>query len=126
MVAEVKQENNYVLLIVIIAAILFFVVVLPMIEAKNSKENLTNVGSNDQIVKIDQNLCSRQCCKQTQWPLPEELKTKDIPEEKLSNYVGSNFSCNYGNGSGCLCVSKENINYLSNRGNNAGSNMCSM
>jgi hypothetical protein len=127
MVFETKPNlnDNYILLIIIGAAILFFVFVMPMIESRNTKENLSNVNADSQIPKIDTNICSKQCCKHAQWPLPNELLSKDIPEEKLANYVGSNFSCNFGSGSGCLCLTKDNFDYLAKRGTNAGSNMCS-
>ena len=117
-----KLSNNQVLIIVILGAILFFVFILPMIdekcrnENKEMKESLEN--TNNHGPKIDQSLCSRSCCKHAQWPLPEELMTKEIPEEQLSNYVGNNFSCNNGSGSGCLCLTKSQYDYLASRGNN--------
>jgi hypothetical protein len=42
-----------------------------------------------------------------------------VNENKKENYIGSNLSCNSGSGSGCLCVTKKDINYLSDRGFNA-------
>lgn len=124
-----KLKNNQILSVVVLGAIIFFVFILPMIEKRYSEEEnrmtegLTNIGDEN---KIDTNLCSRQCCKHTQWPVDHNLHEKNIPEEQLKNYVPTNFSCNFGSGSGCLCVSKEQYNYLSNRGTNAGhtSNLC--
>jgi hypothetical protein len=52
------------------------------------------------------------------------LNEKTIPDDQLKNYIGSNMSCNFGNGSGCLCVSKDDFNYLAERGGNSGSGMC--
>jgi hypothetical protein len=113
-----KLNNNQILGLVILGAILFFIFVMPVIDSTNTKEKLTNI---DTITKIDKNICSKQCCKHAQWPVPHDMKSNDIPEEQLSNYVGTNFSCNFGEGSGCLCVTKDEFNYLSGRGGNAGS-----
>ena len=122
-----KMSNNQVLVYVILGAILFFVFILPMIDYYNNnysnsiKESLSNTM---EIRKLDKNICSKQCCKHTQWPVPHDLHKKDIPEEEMKNYVGTNFSCNFGSGSGCLCVSKDDFNYLANRGNNTGGVSC--
>ena len=46
-------------------------------------------------------------------------KIKKNAKVKLnSNYVSSNMSCNFGKNSGCVCLSKDNFNYLENHGNN--------
>ena len=68
---------------------------------------------NDNILKLDTNTCSKSCCKFTQWKLPDELE-QNI--NKNNYIVPTNFSCNFGNGSGCVCMTKKNFNYLSNRG----------
>lgn len=74
----------------------------------NIQEKLNNVENND-IKKIDQNICSKSCCNYNQY---------GKNDKKDNKYVSSNFFCNYGQGSGCLCVSKDDLNYLSSRGNN--------
>lgn len=123
-----RSKNNDFILYAILGAIIFFLFVLPRInnnkpkpKTKLVKERLEN--TND-IQKMDENLCSKQCCKFVQWPVPHDVKVGDIPEEQLKNYIPSNLSCNYGsnNGGGCLCVTKDNFNYLSQRGGNAGGN----
>jgi hypothetical protein len=122
-----KKSNNNVLLLVILGAIIFFVFVMPKLDDANNKEHLNNLEKLINIeptVKLDKNICSRQCCKFSQWPVPHDLNEQTIPEDQLKNYIGSNFSCNYGNGSGCLCVSKDDFNYLADRGGNSGSSMC--
>jgi hypothetical protein len=83
-------------------------------------EHLTNLfdSSSSDIKKLDQNKCSKQCCGQTQWPLPIDLRTKDMTDEEAANYVPTNFSCNLGNGGGCLCVTKNDFNYLAAHGLN--------
>jgi len=72
-------------------------------------EHLNNTIPNN--MKIDLNPCSQSCCKQTQWLPPF------INNNISSEYIGSNFSCNFGNGSGCVCFTKENSKFLENRGN---------
>jgi len=128
MESQFKKSDNNVLLLVILGAIIFFVFIMPMIDRANAseeaklKEHLNN--TNEPAVKIDKNMCSRQCCKFSQWPVPHDLHEKTIPDDQLKNYIGSNLSCNFGSGSGCLCVSKDDFNYLANRGGNSSSQMC--
>jgi len=111
--------NNQILVIVILGAILFFCFILPMIESDKKNEKLTNTDETlNHGPKMDQNLCSRACCKHTQWPLPEELKSKDLSEDELKKYIGNNFSCNNGAGSGCMCMDQSQFNYLVSRGQN--------
>ena len=74
-------------------------------------EHLDNIIPNN--MKIDLNPCSQSCCKQTQWLPPFINNNNNISSE----YIGSNFSCNLGNGSGCVCFTKENSKFLENRGN---------
>ncbi len=129
MESQIKLNNNQVLTMVLLGAVFFFIFVMPMIESKHKKDlNKLKEGfdnkSDKEIMKLDKNICSSQCCKQTQWPVPHDAKTGPIPKDQLDNYIGTNFSCNFGNGSGCLCVAKDDFNYLANRGGNAGSEMC--
>ena len=122
-----RSRDNDFILYAILGAIIFFLFVLPKLENKKPtakkqvKERLENTNA---IQKIDENICSKQCCKFVQWPVPHDVKVGDIPEEQLKNYIPSNLSCNYGsnNGGGCLCITKDNFDYLSQRGGNAGSN----
>lgn len=73
-------------------------------------EKLDNIFDND-ITKIDMNKCSKSCCKHAQWNIPFITQNPDY-----NNFIGSNFSCNFGDGSGCLCVTKNDMNVLTNRG----------
>ena len=118
------KSNNQTLFLVILGAIVFFVFILPMIDNQNDikklKESLDNT---DDIRKLDKNLCSKQCCRHSQWPVPEDVVGKQLPQDEMDNYIGTNLMCNLGNGGGCLCVSKDDFNYLASRGSNAG-NMC--
>ena len=112
-------SNNEVLMYAIVLGAIFFLFVLPKIEKKYHQEedemiekmtSLINAKKNE-IKKLDRNKCSRDCCLHTQWPAPH------MPEKKSDKYVGSNFMCN-GNGGGCLCVSKDDKDYLAKRGLN--------
>jgi hypothetical protein len=124
-----KLNNNLVLALVLLGAVFFFIFVMPAIEFNRKKDlNKLKEGFNNksdkEIRKLDKNMCSTQCCNHSQWPVPHDAKTGPIPKDKLNNYIGTNFSCNFGNGSGCLCVTKDDFNYLADRGGNSGSNMC--
>ena len=80
------------------------------------KENLDNnnkiTNSEYNKFKLDLQPCSYNCCKHIQWPLPKELD-KNNPN---NDYISSNFFCNNGKGSGCVCLNKNNLNFLSNKG----------
>ena len=120
-----NYRPNIILICVIILAILFFTFIMPIVEKYNNvdnkifKENLENVLQ-DVPVKIDTNKCAKSCCLHTEWPLPPELQQQDLSPEELKKYIPSNFSCNFGskNGSGCVCYTKEDSNYLTNKGGN--------
>ena len=124
MESQIKKNNN-VLILVILGAIIFFIFIMPMIDRANISEESKlkeNLNNTEPSVKLDKNMCSKQCCKFSQWPVPHDLNEKNIPEDQLKDYVGSNMSCNFGNGSGCLCVTKDDLNYLASHGGN--STMC--
>lgn len=61
--------------------------------------------------EIDKNTCSKSCCKFNQWETPINVKEPD-------NIIPSNFMCNHGSGSGCVCFTKDNFNLLASRGGN--------
>ncbi len=124
------NTNNKVLMFVLLGAVLFFIFVMPTLDKNNNKElaklkeGLENISSN---TKLDQNLCSRQCCKHVQWPVPGELTAGNMTPEQLANFIPSNLTCSNGDSSGgCLCIKKEEFNFLANRGTNAGVNTCGL
>jgi hypothetical protein len=124
METNIRINDNQTLVLVILFAVIFFVFILPMIDNKNRKnidELRENLGNVNQIKKFDLNQCSKDCCKHVQWPLPNDIRSKNVDE----NVIGTNFTCNLGSGSGCLCVTKDDFNYLASRSTNAGTNMCS-
>ena len=128
MQSQKKLNDNLVLATVLLGAVLFFIFILPTLQCKQEKD-LNDIkekfaNESDDIRKLDKNICSKQCCNHSQWPVPDDAKTGPIPKEKLAEYIGSNLSCNFGEGSGCLCVTKDDFNYLTNRGGNSENNMC--
>ena len=113
-----NSNDNNIILYAVIVGVIFFVFVLPRLEKrfaredrklKEKMESLANCTK--KIRKLDTNKCSRSCCRYTQWPAPH------MPTLKDSKYVGSNLMCN-GNGGGCLCVTKEDKDYLARRAQN--------
>lgn len=129
------SDCNKVLVFVILGVIIYFFIIQPTFDnmCKNDivkmKEKLANLDDLNKFdvnntMKIDNNVCSKQCCKHVQWPVPNELKTNDMSATDANNYISSNFFCNNGKGSGCLCVTKENLNTLVTRGSNTNNNVC--
>ena len=75
------------------------------------------------LTKLDNLKCSHQCCKHTQWPVPFDPVSEDskiLTDAQVDKVIGNNFSCNVGDGSGCLCVEQKDFDVLSNRSGNAG------
>ncbi len=115
--------GNKILFYGILIGIVFFVVILPLIDNCNIKgeefESLPKT-KND-ILKIDTNKCAKSCCLNSNWELPPELQSKDMPKNELAKYIPTNYSCNFGSNpsSGCVCVTKKDKNILTSRGGNA-------
>ena len=126
------KNKNQVLVLAILLIIIFFIFILPKIDASNKKEQaqlqktiLEKLGNTDtNPPKIDKLICSKQCCKHTQWPVPKDMLTHDMTDEQASKFIGTNMTCNLGNGSGCVCATKDDFNYLATRGANGGTNVC--
>ena len=136
---EAKLSNsqcNQTLLYIIIGTIIFFFIILPMINKCSYTENLTNIiedrmtaypdktvpfmtnTKGDIPLRMDLNKCSKLCCKQTQW-LPDNMKINNPDTDK---FIGTNYSCNNGDGSGCVCTTQDDFNIIANRGST--SNIC--
>ena len=123
-----KINDPKLLFILICICIAFFVFILPMLDNKNMSEKfeLQEQFDNLNIAKIDKNICSRQCCKFTQWPVPFNTQdpssgnqdpSSSNQDSNSSNFIGSNLTCNYGQtGGGCVCYKKSDNDYLANRG----------
>jgi hypothetical protein len=110
------MNNNNIFLFFLLIGIIFFVFYLPIIDNENLIDQNNFKEKFDSLTKIDKNICSQQCCKFTQWPVP--FNTSD-PNSTVdySKYIGSNFSCNSSfSGGGCLCIDKNDYNFLGNHG----------
>lgn len=111
-----KEDNK--IMYAIIFGVIFFMFILPeMNKCKcncTTSENMSSLIDQepDTIKKLDTNKCSKTCCLHTQWPV------QHIPPNTNSKYVASNLMCNGNNGSGCLCVTEDDKNYLTHRGLN--------
>ena len=118
-----KITDKKLLFILIFICIVFFVFILPMLDNKNMTEQFELQEKFENIVKIDKNICSLDCCKFTQWPVP--FNTQDpTSSNDTGNYIGSNLTCNYGQtGGGCVCYTKSDNDYLANRGQDSKSNV---
>ena len=117
---KLSDKNTFIILLCI--GIFFFFIIMPYLDKLNSKEqidNFTDLLAGNNIRKLDQNICSTQCCKHTQWPVPFNTTDPNVDPKIFKDYIGSNLSCNNGQtGGGCLCVNKKDYEYLSNHGEN--------
>jgi hypothetical protein len=118
--SKLSDKNTFIILLLV--GIFFFFLIMPYLDKLNFQEqtdNFTDLMLNDNIAKIDQNICSTQCCKHIQWPVPFNTNDPNVDPNLFKDYIGTNFSCNNGpTGGGCLCVSKKDYEYLSNHGLN--------
>jgi hypothetical protein len=116
-----KISDKKIFVILFLICFVFFIFVLPMLDKKNITERfeIREKFDNLNIPKIDKNICSRQCCKFTQWPVSFNTEDPNSSKTDLSNFIGSNFTCNYGEtGGGCVCYKKSDNDYLANHGQN--------
>lgn len=84
--------------------------VLPYAEQKNTEDYYPK----DTKLLFADNKCCKSCCKNL-WPLPFDAGDCDTCGNK---YIASNYMCQGKNGSGCVCVTKEEGDYLDRRANN--------
>lgn len=105
----VKINNNKKFyLYILILLILIIIFYLLFIKYKNYFEYFSyNLG-----------VCSSNCCA-TQWNIPNNLKSNDnIDPDNNPKYIRANMSCNNGvNNTGCVCLTQESKDLLTNRGN---------
>jgi len=110
---KLSDKNKFIVLLCV--GIFFFFIVMPYLDNQNSKEQNDNFSN---LRKIDKNICSRHCCKYTQWPVSFNTTDPENDSKLFKDYIGTNLSCNGGpDGGGCVCVNKEDYEYLSNHGN---------
>jgi hypothetical protein len=104
-----KLDGNT-LIVGFILGVIVYSYVLPSLAKETEKmASLEDEG----ILKVDTNMCSRDCCKHSQWPVPFEGE-----EGEDDGNVSSNLMCNGGSGGGCVCLKKEDKTYLSGRAKN--------
>lgn len=112
-----SKINNKTLVFSILLILFFYIFLMPCLDKQINEENkILNEQFND-LVQIDKNICSKSCCKFTQWPVPFNTVNPNISPEILDKFIGSNLTCNHGSdGGGCVCLTKEDSNYLTNHG----------
>jgi len=80
---------------------------------------LLDDGANG-MMSIRNNLCSPSCCSD-QYPTSFKLRPDENVCASKGNFVPSSYMCNNSyQDSGCLCMTKEQSNFLSTRGGNGG------
>ena len=121
-----KNNSNLSLIITIVLIFIFFFIILPIFDNfYNVNEQLTNTLSENNnllfpnnsigIPKLDNNKCSKKCCDlSSQWKLPSNLFNND--QIDYSKFIPSNISCNSNDTTGCLCMTKTDMNFLQTRG----------
>ena len=125
----VKSDNSKIIIIIVLLIILFIIILVPYINKMNKSEQcslqekfeeLKTVTNNKlNIKKLDTNICSKQCCKFEVWPPAFNTQNPNVDPTILDKYIGTNLSCNNGpDGGGCLCVTKDDFNYIANHGQN--------
>jgi hypothetical protein len=70
------------------------------------------------VSSVLNNVCSPSCCnKQYETSTVKAAMTDPNVDPQLSDYASSNMTCSGGN-SGCVCMTKQQQQYLENRGGN--------
>ena len=122
------MKNNEILILFLIGILFIFVVSIINeinIDEQNKlaesfldiQENINN--NNLPLVKVDQNVCSKQCCKFEVWPTPFDAVNPNIDPKFMDQFVGTNLSCGNGPESGgCVCMTKKDFNYIADHGQN--------
>ncbi len=100
-----KNKNT---IIIIVAILFFFYFIVPSVNIPRL-EKFDNVK--DPNYKIDVMKCSANCCGYNQ--------QLGIANKLSGDYVASNLHCSNGVQSGCPCLTKQQHNFLSSRGENA-------
>jgi hypothetical protein len=96
------------------------------IEPANGDATVPNYGAVDRIDDgyngaggLNYNVCSKSCCG-PQYPPPFALEEDEFVAKNKGKYVPNNYMCNNAwNNSGCVCMTKDQREYISSRGHNA-------
>ena len=104
------------------SSILFYIIVLLLLASVGALiyvsilySNTNSNCNNKSIEKFTDMECSKKCCKFTD---PNTNIYNQI-DPKYLKYVKSNFTCD----GGCLCMTSQDIDYLSSRGGNSNANI---
>ena len=127
-----SDSNSLFIILIIIICIVTFFYIYPNILKENIEENFDDKiilppiiidndnslkqNNDNNLVKVDKNICSKQCCKFVQWPVSFNTKNPFVQDNILDKFIPSNFACNGGSNGGCVCLTKEDYNYLANHG----------
>lgn len=77
----------------------------------NKVNNISDAGMNF-------NMCSPACCSD-QWPLPFKIPVDKMTCSSTDEFVPTSYFCNNGwQDSGCLCMKKDQSDFINARGNN--------
>jgi hypothetical protein len=83
------------------------------VDNKNDINNKINENMTFQY-----NVCSKACCT-PQYPTPFSVPVDPMTCGSIGDFVPSNYTCNNGwQDTGCLCLTREQSDFLNNRGNN--------
>jgi len=96
------------------------------IEPANGAATVANYGAVDRLDDgyngaggLNYNVCSKSCCG-PQYPPPFALEEDEFVAKNKDKYVPNNYMCNNAwNNSGCVCMTKDQREYISSRGHNA-------
>ena len=83
------------------------------------------IDNNNKLRELDvsNNMCSVSCCGGTQYPTPFSVDYSPYICDNKDKFVSSNYMCNDKfNNAGCLCLTKEQNNFLRSRGGNTTPN----
>jgi len=116
-------KNTDIIILFLIGLLIYFM--LSLINEMNIKEQnelaerFMDIQKTDTIVKVDQNICSKQCCKFEVWPTPFDTVNPKLDPKFMDEFIGTNLSCGNGPESGgCVCMKKKDFNYIANHGQN--------
>jgi hypothetical protein len=112
-IAEMAQNNNF--------------IPLPEKGSYPWSDNIKEYGETEILddgamgrMGLNFNLCSKSCCS-PQWPVGFDMPEDEFIKKSGKQFVPSPYTCNNGwQDTGCLCLEKDQAQFLDNRGNNAG------
>ncbi len=109
------QNDGNTLVYVLLAIVIIYMI------CNRMKESFLSSGTNLKgCYKLDQNMCSVDCCGK-QWPTSfDQKRDPRIKEGELgTKYIPTNMTCSGKTGTGCVCASQRQYKFLSDRGSNA-------